>query len=259
MSIAIDATSESHTGTTGSASEASFSWSHSGGTSPAPKGVLVFTFVNANADDATAVSYGGVNVPVAKDSSLNNIRAVDTAVEPGDCKAWFLGSGVPTGTQTVVVTRNNNANVMYAVAITVTSSQDSDVYTGSGGIVLVQEDAALTEKAVTDGSSGTGNSMRFAAVNSGCNQFSTTPIKPDAVTLAPFDSKSTWVHGINFTSSRVCGVVRETTAGTGSRSVGFLSPTEDTAAVHLVVRDIVATSAKVIKDIIGRGIIPFAR
>lgn len=254
MSIAIDATSESHTGTTGSASEASFSWSHSGGTSPAPKGVLVFTFVNANADDATAVSYGGVSL-----TAVSGGRAVDTAGEPGDCKAWFLGSGVPTGTQTVVVTRNNNANVMYAVAITVTSSQDSDVYTGSGGIVLVQGDAALIEQAVTDGNSGTGNSMRFAAVNSGCNQFSTTPIKPDGVTLAPYDVDSTWVHGINFTSSRVCGVVRETTAGTGPRSVGFLSPTEDTAAVHLVVRDIAATSAKVIKDIIGRGIIPFAR
>lgn len=258
MSIAIDATSESHTGTTGSASEASFSWSHSGGTSPAPKGVLVFTFVNANADDAISITYGGVNVPVVKDSGNNDVRAVDTTGEPGDCKAWFLGSGVPTGSQTVTVTRNNNSNVMYAVAITVTSSQDSDVYTGSGGIVLVQGDTALIEQAVTDGSSGTGNSMRFAAVNSGCDQFSTTPIKPDGVTLAPYDVDSTWVHGIDFVT-RVCGVVRETTAGTGSRSVGFLSPTEDTAAVHLVVRDIAATSAKVIKDIIGRGIIPFAR
>jgi hypothetical protein len=252
MAIGYDASSESHTGTTGSASETSFSWTHTpAGT---PKGVLIFTFVNANADDATAVTYGGVSL-----TDVSGGRAVDTAGEPGDCKAWFLGSGVPTGSQTVTVTRNNNANVMYAVAITVTSSQDSAVHTGTGGIVLIQGDTALIEQAVTDGSSGTGNSMRFAAVNSGCDQFSTTPIKPDGITLAPYDVDSTWVHGIDF-GTRVCGVVRETTAGTGSRSVGFLSPTEDTAAVHLAIKDIVAGAVTVVKDLInGFGIIPFKR
>lgn len=257
MAIAFDASSESHTGTTGSTSEASFSWTHT--PADTPKGVLIFTFVNANADDAVSITYGGVNVPVVKDSGNNDVRAVDTTGEPGDCKAWFLGSGVPTGSQTVTVTRNNNSNVMYAVAITVTSSQDSAVHTGTGGIVLIQGDTALIEQAVTDGSSGTGNSMRFAAVNSGCDQFSTTPIKPDGITLAPYDVDSTWVHGIDFVT-RVCGVVRETTAGTGSRSVGFLSPTEDTAAVHLAIKDIVAGGVTVVKDLInGFGIIPFKR
>jgi len=252
MAIGYDAASESHTGTTGSASETSFSWTHTPvGT---PKGVLVFTFVNANADDATAVTYGGVSL-----AAVSGGRAVDTAGEPGDCKAWFLGSGLPTGSQTltVTVTRNNNANVMYAVAITVTSSQDSAVHTA--GIVLIQTDTALTSQSVTDGSSGTGNSVRFAAVNSGCDQFSTTPIKPDGVSLAPFDAGSTWLHGIDF-GTRVCGVVRETTAGTGSRSVGFLSPTEDAAAVHLAIKDIVAGAATVVKDLInGFGIMPFKR
>lgn len=257
MAIAFDAASESHTGTTGSASQASFSWTHTPvGT---PKGVLVFTFVNANADDATAVTYGGVSL-----TAVSGGRAVDTAGEPGDCKAWLLCSSVPTGAQTVTVTRNNNSNVMYAVAITVTSSQNVDVHTA--GIVLVQEDGSVSAQSVTDGSSGTGNSLRFAAINCGVGDFSSSiPSTLFIDVLYPDGASSTWLHGIDF-GDRVIGVVRETTAGTGARNVGFtaaLSPNEDRAAVHLALKDVSSCgggAAKVIKDLInGFGIIPFTR
>lgn len=252
MAIAFDASSESHTGTTGSASEASFSWTHTPvGT---PKGILVFTFVNANADDATAVTYGGVSL-----TAVTGGRAVDTAGEPGDCKAWFLGSSVPTGSQTVSVTRNNNANVMYAVAISVTSSQNSAVH--EAGIVLVQEDGSISAQSVTDGSSGTGNSVRFAAINSGADDFATTlPSSPSPITLYPDSSSSTWLQGIDF-GTRVCGVVRETNAGTGARNVGFFGPNDDRAAVHLAIKDVVGGAiTTVVKDLIGGfGIIPFQR
>jgi hypothetical protein len=250
MAIGFDAASESHTGTTGSASEASFGWTHTpAGT---PKGVLVFTFVNANADDATSVTYGGVSL-----TAVSGGRAVDTAGEPGDCKAWFLGSSVPTGAQTVTVNRNNNANVMYAVAITVTSSQNSEVHTA--GIVLLQEDGSVASQSVTDDSSGTGNSMRFAGINCGADDFGTVlPSSPAFGTLYPDSGNSTWLQGIDF-GTRVCGVVRETTAGTGARSVGFFGPSDDRAAVHLAVKDVAGGAATAIKDIIGCGIIPFAR
>lgn len=251
MAIAFDAAYESASGTTGSTNQTSFSWAHApAGT---PKGVLVFTFVNANADDATAVSYGGVGL-----TAVAGGRAVDTAGEPGDCKAWFLGTGVPTGTQTVTVTRNNNANEMYAVSVTVTSSQNSEVNTGS--IVLLQEDGSISSQSVTDGGTGTGNSMRFAGINCGADNFGTTlPSSPAFGTLYPDSSNSTWLHGIDF-GIRVCGVVRETTAGTGLRSVGFFGPNDDRAAVHLVIRDVAGGAVTVVKDLInGFGIIPFKR
>ncbi|MFN9301704.1 MAG: hypothetical protein ACK6DA_02925 [Candidatus Kapaibacterium sp.] len=251
MAIAYDAGSESHTGTTGSTNQSSFTWTHTPvGT---PKGVLVFTFVNANADDATSVSYGSSSL-----TTVGGWRAVDTGGEPGDCKAWFLGSSVPTGAQTVTVNRNNNANEMYAVAITVTSSQNSDVHTA--GIVLLQNDGAIASQSVTDGSSGTGNSVRFAAINCGADDFGTTlPSSPAFNTLYPDSANSTWIHGIDF-GTRVCGVVRETTAGTGARSVGFFGPTDDRAAVHLAIKDVVGGAVTTIKDLIGSlGIIPFRR
>ena len=136
---AHDAASESHTGATGSASEASFSWTHTPvGT---PRGVLVFVFdANANAVDVTSVTYGGVSVP-----AVSGGEARDTAGEAGSCKAFFLGSSIPTGAQTVQVNRNNNANIMYAVAITVTAASDTAI---SGTPVLAQEDQAPSEQSV---------------------------------------------------------------------------------------------------------------
>lgn len=223
MAVAHDAVSESHAGTTGSASEASFSWTHTPvGT---PRGVLVYTFVNANADDATGVTYGGTAL-----TAVPGGRAVDAAAgETGDCKAWFLGSSIPTGAQTVQVTRNNNANVMYAVCVTVTADAD----TATAGVLLEQEDQTLTEENVDDGSPGT-NSLRYMALNSG------TSTLPVAAGNPGFGANTTDLGadaGIDF-GSRIAVVVRETTAGQGSRPVGIeFTAADDVAAVYLAIKE----------------------
>src|SRR3990167_2252790 len=154
MAVAFDAGSESHTGTAGSVSEESFSWSHDPvGT---PRGVLVFTFVvGAVGDLATAATYDGASL-----TAVSGGRAVDALNEEGDCKAWFLGASVPaTDPATIVVTRTNNTSAMYAVAMTFTGLVDLEVNTA--GIVLVEADGTLAEQSVDDGSPGT-NSLRAA-------------------------------------------------------------------------------------------------
>ena len=219
MAVAHDASSESHSSGQ-SASEASFSWTHTpAGT---PSGVLVFTYVKANANDALSVTYGGVSL-----TAVSSGRAVDTAGEPGDCKAWFLGSGIPTGAQSVVVNRNNNANLMLAHCVTVTANSD----TGTGTPVLVQGDGTVAEQSVDDDSPGT-NSVRYAgfywggigALNAGAN--------------------STALQHSDFgLGGAGANLARETTAGQGARSVGFSNgSTEDRAGVHLAVKEVVAES-----------------
>lgn len=97
MAVEQATVTESHTGTTGSTSVTNFTFEVP--YEPNVRGVLVFTFVNANADDATSVTHGGVNL-----TAVSGGRAVDTATEPGDCKAWVLGAGIPvsiTGGTTV--------------------------------------------------------------------------------------------------------------------------------------------------------------
>lgn len=220
MAVAHDAVSESHSGTTGSASEASFTWSHN--PVGVPRGILVFTFVNANADDALSVTYDGVNVP-----AVTGGRAVDTATEAGDCKAWFLGTSITTDPANIVVNRNNNANVMYAVGFTVTALTDTEIYLA--GIVLLQDDGTLAEQNVDDGSPGT-NSLRYCGLNSGL---------PSVPALGASSTSFGAVGAIDFTP-RVVATCRETNAGQGSRPVGFSSGTsDDRAVVHLAIREVV--------------------
>lgn len=234
MAVAFDAASESHAGTTGSVSVASFNWTHTPvGT---PKGVLVYTFVGpgSSSDLATAVDYGGTNVP-----AVSGGRAVDTAGEPGDCKAWFLGSSVPTGAQTVTVTRTNNAATVYAIAFTVTAAGDTEVYTA--GIVLEQTDGTLAEESVDDGSPGT-NSQRFGAVNSG---LAAVPAAGAATTAGP---------SIDY-GTRVVASGYETTPGQGSRSVGFSDATsDDRAGVYLAVREPPAVGGSTVKQLAALGV-----
>lgn len=218
MAVTFDATSESHTGTTPSTSESSFSWTHTPVGTPA--GVLVFAFSQTATHICTAVTYGGVSM-----AAVSGGAAVDTAGETGACKAWFLDSGIPTGAQTVTVTRNNTADEAYAIAITVTAAGSTAVYTS--GIVLLQEDQTLAEQSVNDGSPGT-NSVRFAGLCSG-------GVSPSAVAGA----SSTLLNELVFGSTYYFGAVRETTAGQGSRSVGFTrTGADDVAAVHLAVYEV---------------------
>src|SRR6185503_6117634 len=56
--VAFDVGTESHTGTAGDVSHASFSWGHPATGKPA--GILVYTINHSNTnEDVTAVTYGG--------------------------------------------------------------------------------------------------------------------------------------------------------------------------------------------------------
>ncbi len=213
MAVAHDAVSESHTGTTGDKSHASFTWNHIPvGT---PRGILVFVFCDdANADNTTSVTYGGTTM-----TRVSGSLAADTTTEPGTVVAYFLGSSVPTGTQAVVVNRTNNANEMYAVAISVTAATDTNTF----GVTLQQNDQAPAQANITDNSPGT-NSVRYAAAHYGGS----------GVPIA--GASSTALISIDF-GVHTCGVVRETTAGQGSRPVGFADASDDWACVLLAVRE----------------------
>jgi hypothetical protein len=224
MAVAHETATESHTGTTGSASEAFFDISVP--FTASSKGLLVYTFVNANADDAISVKIdpAGANTDVP---AVSGGRAVDTAGEAGDCKVWFLGSGLPTTTTTVRINRTNNANVMYAVCATQTAGANCEVYTP--GIVLLQEDGTLAEQSVDDGSTGV-NSQRYAGCNYGGPAVPTNGANTSSSTAVTID------YG-----ARTAKVAWETTPGQGARLVGFTEAgSDDRAAVHLAVTEVVA-------------------
>jgi hypothetical protein len=219
VAVAFDAASESHTETTGSVNEASFTWEHD--PVAAPQGVVVFTWVVSTVTDlATAVTYEDVAL-----TAVPGAFAADSVTEIGNCKAWILGSGVPTAdTATVVVTRTNTANTMYAACFTLTAAGAVQ----ATGVQIEQENQALTEVSVDDGSPGT-NSLRLAVVMFG-----------DA-DLPVVGANSTQGPSIDI-GARTCSTVRETTPGQGSRPVGWDTGaiSDDVAAVYLAVREVAA-------------------
>ena len=214
MAIAHSSSSESHAGTTGSSNEASFNWTHTQTGTPA--GVLVFVFNgNSSTQNVTGVSYGSSSL-----TQVSGASASDTTGEPGRVDTYFLGSGLPSGNQTVTVTRTNNATVMYATVATVTAAVGSD--TDTTGTVTLSQNGSILEQNVDDGSPGS-NSLRYAGAYTG------RPNPPGAGT------NSTLLQNIDFGSSAIA-FVRETTAGQGSRPVGFnQGQNDDRAAVYLAV------------------------
>ncbi|MCR4298291.1 MAG: hypothetical protein NUV75_06000 [Gallionella sp.] len=215
--VAHDAASESHTtGATGSTNQASFTWTHTPvGT---PRGVLVFVFTRSATQTVTGVTYGGVAM-----TEIAGGAAVDTAGEPGRVDTFFLGAAIPTGARPVVVTRTNNATVMYASAATQTAGANTEVYTP--GIILLQQNGAYAVQSVTDGSTGV-NSVRYAGGYSG------------GANVLAAGAGSTILNNIDI-GSYTFNTVRETTAGQGARNVGFTYGTsDDRAGVHLAVREL---------------------
>lgn len=59
-----------------------------------PRGILVAIVSGTGTSITTAIDYGGVNL-------ANVISASDTVTETGRASFWFVGSGIPTGQQTV--------------------------------------------------------------------------------------------------------------------------------------------------------------
>lgn len=166
-------------------------------------------------DNISGVTYGGSAL-----SAVSGGLAQDTSGEPGLCKAYFLGSSVPTGSQTVQVT--TTAGSYYCAAITV----DSVGNTQAHGVVLLQENGTIVEQSVDDGTPGS-PSMRYAAGYSG----------QKTVPSIGSNSTSLLSASLDTTSVMAC---RETTAGQGSRSVGFTSATtDDRAFVHLALREVI--------------------
>lgn len=216
--VYFDAGSESHTGTTGSTSQTSFTWNHT--PVGVPKGILVFVFTNANADDISTVTYGGVTMSQIAEAAA-------ATAEPGRTTLFYLGSGIPTGTQAVVVNRTNNTDVMYAVAISVVATRDTEAYATT--IVTENTVGTLAQQSISDGRSGGSLSTRFAAINTGL------AAPPSA------GANSTDVHNIDF-GARGASVVRETVPGTGARNIGFSSGTsDDRATIYVAVREIATT------------------
>ena len=231
MAVAHDAVSESHTGTTGVASVASFTWNHV--PTGTPRSALVCT-VALGANPVTGVTYDSVAMTAMP------YTAYDSDTEPFYLQVWFLDN-VGSGTKAVVVNRTNNTVVTYAVCVTQTASKACEVYNAGVKTIAAsgtQQSAAsasgtgvasswATLTGVTDGSPGT-NSMRYMFVGSGASSV------PTAGTNVSSLSASGYIDFGNY----VFQSFYETAASQGAKdlSVG-VAISDDLAVIGLAVRE----------------------
>jgi hypothetical protein len=109
MPVAYDAFTASDEGTTNR------SWSHV--PVGVPKGIIVFVGqITGGTDEVTSVTYGGVSMSELAGSPINKATSEVLGIY-----AYFLGSGIPVGTQTVLVTVSGSSPKI-AGAISVTAS-----------------------------------------------------------------------------------------------------------------------------------------
>lgn len=181
-----------------------------------PAGVICFiAHETSNSDLITgAVTYGGV--------AMDRIAsAINTSAENGRVYAYFLGSAVPTGQQTVSIAHDGSAAVKVATCITMTSATNDSSITSFDTLqngqtdpqISLQTDAVVTQRYIAMYSSANDISASFTAV-SGQTSVSLTD------------------YGVN--GARVD---RQTTASNGSATLGYTGAATNIAMLMLSIQE----------------------
>ncbi len=215
MTITVDAATENKRVDTTSP----LTFSHAGAASGV-KGVLVALVHGASSTDhISAVSYGGVAL-----GADHVIRAVDTAGEAGAAEIWFLGAGVPQGTQTVSYTPDATTDDIHCVVITLLGDADLEII-DSDSLSGDQADPSVTLQNTTKAGA---SAMAFAALyGGGLNAGSFTP-----------NGNCTGVFSEGF-GAYYSYVLRQTTAQTDAAdfAIGGTAASDDVALVAVSVAE----------------------
>ena len=238
MAVAFDASSNKGEFTAGSGSPVT--WTHTpAGT---PRGAIVLAQQIGTSSDFIngTVSYGGV----AMTRVATNGFAQDTAAEAASVYAYFLGSGLPTGAQTVSIAHDTGIfGTKHAICITLTGAADLEVV-ASG---RVQEDAANPSIALDSGSR---TAVKVFNLYSG----------QDAIASITNTAGMTRVLAEKYSADVVCRVYGyRTTPGSGSETVLQTATSDDVAMVGLAIAEVVAATApRPIRSPIPSGLAVYA-
>ena len=180
-------------------------FSHAGGASP--EGVLLLIAHNAISTDIIdgPVTYGG--------TAMTRVRSdADTAGEPGRSYIYFLGSSVPTGTQTVSIGRTQSTQSMVVYCVTLNGNGNLEVIDNDG---IAGGDPANPQVTLQFSSR---EAMSFGVIHSGINLPANLAELGDQTRLGDHD------YG-----NQIVVASRLTTAQTSDDTFGYTSSAEDVA------------------------------
>lgn len=150
--------------------------------------------------------------------------APDLIGEPGRSYIFHLGAGIPTGTQTVSIDHNGSTAVKIATCVTLAADADTSV-AASG---TVEGNTADPSVALDSGSNP---ALRYCVIFSGL-------VSPARLTILSGMTAIT-DHDYGATCARAD---RQTTAGSGSFTIGYTAASDDVGMVAAAIRE---TSASI--------------
>lgn len=208
MAVAFDAATEGIWTTTPDP----FTFTHV--TAASPKGVVLFVQQLGTSDDQLdgAVTYGGV----AMTRVPTNGFAQDTAGEPNADYCYTLGSGIPTGNQTVSIAHTAGTATKQAVVITLTAATDTSI-AASGKLQTDQANPSISLD------SGADVAIRLAGFASG-GSGGTATVEADC----------TVVHDDSI-AGQSCYTLRETTPVSGANAVGWTALSNDVSMTAVAI------------------------
>lgn len=198
-----------------------FSWTHTPvGT---PRGVIVWVAQgNVAVDYVATVTYGGVEMIEMASSPL-----IKTAAETMVLYGYFLGSGIPAGAQTIIVTATDG-NLKQAVAITVTAAGDTEV----SGEATILSDSQASPSVVLD----IGGKTSFVSLGA-CSGFNNVG---SITTLSGWTSVEEEDLG-----NKVGYFARYNTIGSANVSCGYTASAEDVGLIAAGVSEIAGAGGTV--------------
>lgn len=217
MTVAHDAVTEDVTQTLGwDAAADPYTFDHT--PSGTPRGIAVFLNQATSGDMVSGVTYGGV--------AMSRVQiASDTATEPWTCYCYFLGASIPTGTQTVSIDHTGGTSGTTAFyCVSVTAAADTEI-----GTSAIDEGDQANPSAALD--TGSNSSLRYAFIRSGL------PNVTDLALLTDMSAVLSEDHGASVTR-----LDRQTTASTGSFTIGWTSSSDDVAAIYIAIQEVAAAT-----------------
>ena len=214
MTVTVDTTGTGPTENVRTGTTSPQTFSHAGAASGVKGVVLALVHGTSSTDHVSAASYGGVAMARIQ-------RNVDTANEPGAAELWFLGAGVPQGTQTVSYTPGATTDDFHAVVITLLGAGNLEVVDNDG----ISENVANPSVTLQYGGK---TCMAFAALYGG---------GADPTAFTP-NANCTTVHDHDI-AAFYSEVIRQTTAGSADFAIGGTSSTDDVAFAAIAVSEAV--------------------
>jgi hypothetical protein len=202
VTVGFEAQTASSTFTTTSP----FNFNHAG---IAPKGLVVGVDMITAAGNVSAITYGGVSVPIILNKNSGNVQSED-----GRALIAFLGSGIPVGTKQVSVTNNGLGTQCQVCVVTLTAGNDTEIGDSEFLTGVVQSPSVVLATA--------NQALRIGALYTGFGQVANVVIGSGMTVIGN--------HSNGFRTSRHD---RQTTPSSGSFTFGYT--TGVAAEVALVV------------------------